>query len=138
MVLKFSTHNCFEFLSWNTLFLCNMRWSRKVLRVDVADLLVLKSVSTAKALFATAQLLYNCGRIFFILSFFVLYILPFGLVRLRTFRLVHGLVRCTHRVLVFTRARGVDVTIRDVAIKTPDRKYDQGCKWSHVRTPWGF
>ena len=32
-------------------------------------------------------LLYNCGRIFFILSFFVLYILSFGLVRLRTFRL---------------------------------------------------
>ena len=31
--------------------------------------------------------LYNCGGIFFILSFFVLYNLPFGLVRLRTFRL---------------------------------------------------
>ena len=31
--------------------------------------------------------LYNCGRIFFISSFFVLYILSFGLVRLRTFRL---------------------------------------------------
>ena len=30
---------------------------------------------------------YNCGRIFFILSFFVGYILSFGLVRLRTFRL---------------------------------------------------
>ena len=35
---------------------------------------------------------YNCEGIFFILSFFILYILPFGLVRLRTFRLVHGLV----------------------------------------------
>ena len=32
-------------------------------------------------------LLYNCGGDFFILSFFLLYILPFGLVRLRTFRL---------------------------------------------------
>ena len=32
--------------------------------------------------------LYNCGRIFFyILSIFVLYILSFGLVKLRTFRL---------------------------------------------------
>ena len=30
--------------------------------------------------------LYNCGRIFFILSFFFLYILSFGLVRTRTFR----------------------------------------------------
>ena len=28
--------------------------------------------------------------------YFVLYILPFDLVRLRTFRLVHGLLRCTH------------------------------------------
>ena len=37
---------------------------------------------------------------------FVSYILPFSLVRLRTFRLVHGLVRCTHWVQVFTRARG--------------------------------
>ena len=33
------------------------------------------------------KLLYNCGRIFFILSFFILYILSFGLVRFRTFRL---------------------------------------------------
>ena len=32
--------------------------------------------------------------------------LPFGLVWLRTFRLVHGLVRCTHWVQVFTCARG--------------------------------
>ena len=32
-------------------------------------------------------ILYNCGRFVFILSFFVLYILSFGLVRLRTFRL---------------------------------------------------
>ena len=33
------------------------------------------------------NMLYNCGRIFFISSFFILYILSFGLVRLRTFRL---------------------------------------------------
>ena len=33
------------------------------------------------------EMLYNCGGIFFILSIFVLYILSFGLVRLRTFRL---------------------------------------------------
>ena len=53
------------------------------------------------------RLLYNCGGIFFMLSFFVLYILSFCLVRLRTFRLMHGLVRCTHWVQVFTCARGV-------------------------------
>ena len=33
------------------------------------------------------NVLYICGKIVFILSFFVLYILPFGLVRLRIFRL---------------------------------------------------
>ena len=43
---------------------------------------------------------------FFILSFFVLYILPFGLVRLRTFCFVRGLVRCTHWVQVFTHTQG--------------------------------
>ena len=43
--------------------------------------------SQAKPKFLFAFVLYNGGRIFFILSFFVLYILPFGLVRLRTFRL---------------------------------------------------
>ena len=32
----------------------------------------------------SSAMLYNCGRNFFILSFFVVYILSFGLVRLRT------------------------------------------------------
>ena len=41
---------------------------------------------------AEIRLLYNCGGNFFILSFFVLYILPFGLGKLRIFRLVHGFV----------------------------------------------
>ena len=35
---------------------------------------------------------------------FVLYILPFGLVRLRTFRLAHGVVRCNINTGVQTRA----------------------------------
>ena len=35
-----------------------------------------------------------------------MYILPFGLVRSRTFHLVHGLVRCTHWVQVFRRPWG--------------------------------
>ena len=64
-------------------------------------------------------MLYNCGMIFFILSFFVGYILSIGLVRLRTFRLSaqvgeHIERRCS-------RSRGEDVTITDVIIKPPDR-----------------
>ena len=63
------------------------------------------------------MLLYNCGRIF-LLSFFVGYILSFGLVRFRTIRLsarveAHIDRRCS-------RSRGEDVTITDVIIKTPD------------------
>ena len=51
---------------------------------------------------------------------FVLYILPFVLVRLRTFRSVHGLVRCKHERRC-SRAHGADVSFRDVSIKIPDR-----------------
>ena len=51
------------------------------------------------------MVLYNCGGIFFILSFFVLYILSFGIVRFKTFRL-SAWVRCTHWVQVFTHVRG--------------------------------
>ena len=36
---------------------------------------------------------------------FVLYIFPFGLVRMRTFRLAHGLVRCNINAGVHTRTR---------------------------------
>ena len=65
-------------------------------------------------------MLYNCGTIFFILSFFVGYILSFGLVRLRTFQLsarvgAHIERRCS-------RSCGEDVTITDIMIKTPDMK----------------
>ena len=59
--------------------------------------------------------------IFFILSFFVGYILSFGLVRLRTIRLsawvgahIERRCSCSH---------GEDMTITDVLIKTPDRKW---------------
>ena len=55
-----------------------------------------------------AEMLYNRGRIFLILSFFVLYILS-----------VHGLVRCIE--CRCSRTRGKDVTITDVTLKTPDR-----------------
>ena len=68
-------------------------------------------------------MLYNCGMIFFILSFFVGYILSFGLVRLRTIRLsahagAHN--ECS------SRSHTEDVTITNVIIKTPDRKWDWG------------
>ena len=71
------------------------------------------------------DLLYNCGRIFFNLSFFAGYIL-FGLVRLRTIRLsaragAHIECRCS-------RSCAKDVTITNVIIKPPDRKCDWGVK----------
>ena len=34
---------------------------------------------------------------------------------------------------MFTRARVEDVTITDVTIKTPDRKYDRGCECDGLR-----
>ena len=84
---------------------------------------VIEQVNFELAYFESADkhlVLYNCGRIFFILSFFVGYILSFGLVRLITFRLrarigAHIEQRCS-------RSRGEDVTITDVIIKTPARK----------------
>ena len=78
---------------------------------------------------------YNCRRIFFfILSFFVGYILSFGLVRLRTIRLsarlgAHIECRCS-------RSRGEDVTITDLIIKNLDRKCNRGCEWRHARKRW--
>ena len=59
---------------------------------------------------------------FFILSFFVGYILSFGLVRLRTIRLsvragAHIECRCSGSC-------AEDVTITDIIIKTPDRIWD--------------
>ena len=79
-------------------------------------------------------MLYNCGRIFFILSFFVDYILSFGLVRLRTIRLSARVgAHIEHRSSL---SRGDDVTITDVIIKTADRKWDWGCEWRHIRKRW--
>ena len=57
---------------------------------------------------------------FYILSFFVGYILSFGLVRLRTFRLSARVG--AHIERRYSRFRREDVTITDVIIKTPDRK----------------
>ena len=67
-------------------------------------------------------MLYNCGIIFFILSFFVGYILSFGLVRLRTIRLsacagTHIEHRCSCSWME-------DVKITGVIIKIPDGKWD--------------
>ena len=70
----------------------------------------------------------------FILSFFVGYILSFGLVRLRTIRLSAQIgAHIEHRC---SRSRGEDVTITDVIIKTPDRNCDYGWEWRHARKRW--
>ena len=60
------------------------------------------------------------------LSFFVGYILSFGLVRLRTIRLSARVGAHTERRC--SRSPGEDVTIIDVIIKTPDRKWDWRCE----------
>ena len=66
-------------------------------------------------------MLYNCGMIFFLLSFFVGYILSFDLVRLRTIRL--SARAGTHIERRCSRSHTKDVTITDVIIKTPDGKW---------------
>ena len=70
-------------------------------------------------------LLYHCGRIFFILSFFVGYILSFGLVRLRTVWLSAGAGAGAHTECS-SRSRAEDVTITNVIIKITGRKWDWG------------
>ena len=60
--------------------------------------------------------------IFFILSFFVGYFLSFGLVRLRTIRLS----ACAETHIECRCSCTEDITITDVIIKTPDRKWDLG------------
>ena len=57
------------------------------------------------------------------------------LVRLRTFRSVHGLVRSKHERRS-SRARGADVSFRDVTIKITDSGCDQGCEWHHAPEAW--
>ena len=79
----------------------------------------------------------NCGMIFFfILSFFVGYILSFGLVRLRTIRLSLSARAGTHIECRCSPACGEDVTITDVIIKTRDWKCVSGCEWRHARMRW--
>ena len=62
---------------------------------------------------------------------FVLYILPFGFVRLRTFCLAHGLVRCNMNAGVHAARRGS--VIHRCQNKTPDEKCDQEM-WVTTRT----
>ena len=60
---------------------------------------------------------------FFILSFFVGYILSFGLVRLWT---IQHSARAGAHIEYSSRSPGEDVTITNVIIKPPDRKWDWG------------
>ena len=70
-------------------------------------------------------MLYNWGMFFFILSSFVGYILSFGLVRLRTVRL--SALSGSHSEFRCSRSCAEDVTLTNVIIKTPGRK------WTGVR-----
>ena len=80
------------------------------------------------------KVLYNCGMIFFILSFFVGYILSFGLVKLRTIWL--SARAGTHIECRCSRSCRKDETITGVIIKTPDRNGDCGFEWRHARKRW--
>ena len=48
---------------------------------------------------------------------------------------MHGLVRCKHERRC-SRARGTDVSFRDVTIKIPGRECDLGCEWRHAPEAW--
>ena len=73
-----------------------------------------------------SPMLYNCGMIFFILSFFVGYILSFSLVRLWTVRLL---------VQVFTLVRGW-CDNHKCHNKNPRWEIGLGCEWRHTRKRW--
>ena len=57
--------------------------------------------------------------------------MPFGLVRLRTFRLAHGLVRCKHERRC-SSARGEDASFTDVKIKSQIDMWAGGWEWRHA------
>ena len=76
----------------------------------------------------------NCRmNLFFILSFFVGCILSFGLVRLRTIRLVH--VQGHTLGAMFTLMRGGCDNHR-CHNKNPRWEMRLGCEWRHVRKRW--
>ena len=66
---------------------------------------------------------------------FVLYILPFGLVRLRTFRLAHGLVRRKHERRC-SRTHREDASFTDIKIKPQMRNGTRRCEWRHTPEAW--
>ena len=113
MILKKSSHPETKRICWIS---TTPLWNRYFLCIHIFTRFSL----TLKFSFQFSGLvLYNFGMIFFMLSFFVGYILSFGLVRLRTILLsaragIHIERRCS-------RSLGEDVTITDVIIKTPDR-----------------
>ena len=66
----------------------------------------------------------NCGRIFFLYYHFSLVIS------------YHSGYLGAHIECRCLRSRGEDVTITDVIIKTPDKKWDWGCEWRPARKRW--
>ena len=54
---------------------------------------------------------------------------------LRTFRLVHGLVRCKHERR-YSRARGEDASFTDVKIKPQIANEIRRCEWRHAPEAW--
>ena len=93
-------------------------------RLETSDFIIQEFVCLIKrnrVIKLEFPMLYNCGMIFFILSFFVGYILSFSLVKLKTIRLsaragAHIEFRCS-------RSCKEDVTTTDVMIKNPDGKW---------------
>ena len=64
--------------------------------------------------------LYNCGMIFFILSFFLGYILSFGLVRLRTIRLsarAGAHIECSYRNKESRQCFGIPMRVNVLHIR---------------------
>ena len=76
--------------------------------------------------YISIHLLYNCGMIFFILSFFIGYILSFALVRLWTVRLLVQVFTLTHEGCDNHKCHN----------KNPRWKMGKGCGWRHARK-WG-
>ena len=112
--------------SWVAIYRTVNRWSlhtTSLTRLMLSSVLLVEGLSHQESSFIFSSC-YIIAEGFFLYYPFVGYILSFGLVRLRTFRLsarvgAHIERRCSC-------LPGEDVIITDVIIKTPDRKCDWG------------